>query len=106
MRSMAELTPEGSTPPTEAEILRRVLATRLGYYRGLSHGVQPIPSRSTSQTIHDERVRESNTRTVIALEEVEKLRSAMAAQAEDHQQQIAELRALIESMRDQIGSSS
>ena len=41
-----------------------------------------------------------------ALEEVAELRSAMAAQAEDHQQQIAELQALIKSMRDQIGSSS
>ena len=56
--------------------------------------------------MHDERARESNARTVKALEEVPELRSTKAAQIEDHQQQITEICTLIESMRDQNGSSS
>ena len=105
-RIRAEPTVEGSNPPTDVEIYERVLGRRPGYFRGLGHGVVPIPSRPSCHLTCEARVLEANERLNQALREAAETRAALEVSLQEQQQQNAEIRSLIELLKRQEGSSS
>ena len=103
-------TPEGSTPPTDAQICDQVLGTRPCYIRGLGHGIRgPSSSRSTGADIHvacDARLEELQRQAEADRQRADQRAEASQQMMQQMMDRMQHMEQVIELMRQQPGPSS